>query len=240
MSAKRPIGNRILLATNLVLILALAAVLIRTGYLAKTVRKLTGAHTPVTETKHYQTMVWLHKRPISQALASPNIQIAFIGDSIIEGWLTSNIVSNALNLGISRDTTQGLIARVHPELITHVPVWYLGVGVNDALNDTPLEEIPKYVTQLADVFTSVDRLIWRAVLPVAGETWTIENEAFRTAYNIAAQQACLEMGNCTFLNSPPGYSDNIDKWTSDGLHPNPIGYRHLTQQLCAEIKCSLQ
>ncbi|WP_298851448.1 GDSL-type esterase/lipase family protein [uncultured Ruegeria sp.] len=232
--------QRILLAANLVLILALAAVLVKSGYLSKAVRKLTGTHVPVTETDHYKRMIWLHERPISQALASPDIQIAFIGDSIIEGWLTSNIMPNTMNLGISRDTAPGLIARVKPELIAHVPTWYLGIGVNDALTDTPPEEILGYVAQLANVFRPADRLIWRAVLPVTAASWSTENEAFRTAFNTAAQQTCQDMANCTFLAPPDGYGENTADWTSDGLHPNAIGYRHLAQQLCAEISCPPQ
>ncbi|WP_299899766.1 GDSL-type esterase/lipase family protein [uncultured Ruegeria sp.] len=235
---KKRTGNRILLVANLVLTLLLAAVLVKTGYLSKTVRKFTGAHVPVTETDHYKLMVWLHERPISQALASSDIKIAFIGDSIIEGWLTSNILPYSLNLGISRDTTPGLIARAKPELIAHVPTWYLGIGVNDALAATPPEEIAGYVAQLNTVFMPAERLIWRAVLPVTGASWTAEMEAFRTAFNKAALQACQEMVNCTFLTPPDGYEENIVSWTSDGLHPNSIGYRQLAQQLCTEVSCS--
>lgn len=227
-----------MLVANLVLTLVLAVVLVKTGYLSKTVRIFTGTHIPVTETDHYKLMVWLHERPISQALASPDIQIAFIGDSIIEGWLTSNILPNSLNLGISRDTTPGLIARAKPELIAHVPTWYLGIGVNDALTATRPEEIAGYVTQLKTVFMPAERLIWRAVLPVNGASWTAEKEAFRTAFNTAAQKACQEMANCTFLAAPDGYGENIVDWTSDGLHPNAIGYRQLAQQLCEEISCA--
>lgn len=235
---KTKTGTRAFLVVNVVLTVVLAAALVETGYVSKALRKISGAYVPVTETDHYKLMVWLHERPISQALASPDIQIAFIGDSIIEGWLTSNILPNSLNLGISRDTTPGLIARAKPELIAHVPTWYLGIGVNDALTATPPEEIAEYVAQLKTVFMPAERLIWRAVLPVTGASWTPEKEAFRTAFNSAAQRACQEMANCTFLTPPGGYGENTAEWTSDGLHPNAIGYRQLAQQLCAEISCS--
>ncbi|NOD93906.1 hypothetical protein GS636_14040 [Ruegeria sp. HKCCD4884] len=234
---KKQMGIQLLLLTNLLLFLTLTAVLIKTGYLSKTIRKFSGASIPVTETNHYKRMVWLHERPTSQALASPDIQIAFIGDSIIEGWLTSNVVKNSLNLGISRDTTPGLIARVNPELIAHIPVWYLAIGVNDAMTNTPLEEVPGFVAQLADTFAPANTLIWSAVLPVKDATWTPENEAFRSAFNAAAQQACANMKTCTFLAPPLEYGDNVRDWTSDGLHPNALGYAHLAQQLCAHVPC---
>jgi len=226
-----------LLLINFVLIFVLALVFAREDYLDKAARKVTGAHTPPNETPHYRTTVRIQERLVSQALVSSDVQIALIGDSIIEGWLTSAVVPKSVNLGVSRDDIPGLISRTNTDLVEHVPIWYLGIGVNDAFADAVIDDIPDYVERLTAIFGPADRLIWRAVLPVTGESWNDRQEEFRRALNSAASLACQDMPNCTFLEPPVGYSTNIAEWTTDGLHPNPVGYQKLTEQLCSVIPC---
>lgn len=226
-----------LLLINVALLVMLALVFIREDYFDRAARKITGAPIPPQETIYFQTRVRLHERTLSQALATSQVQIAVTGDSIIEGWLTSAVLPKSINLGISRDDIPNLLSRTNPELVQHIPIWYLGIGVNDALTGADITNIPAYIEQLSGVFALADTLIWRAVLPVAGENWTDTQEEYRAAFNSAASLACQKMPNCTFLEPPTGYAENVSEWTSDGLHPNPEGYRRLTEQLCSIVSC---
>ena len=182
-------------------------------------------------------MAGIHRRQIAQALASSDVRIAFIGDSIVEGWLTSAVVARSINLGIGRDTIPGMMARTDPQLIQHVPTWYIGIGINDAIRDRDPALIPELVEQISSAYGAADSLIWRAALPVAGDGWDADREAFRRQLNTQSQAACDQLPNCTFLETPEGYVENVAAWTSDGLHPNAEGYRALTDQLCQVITC---
>ncbi|WP_425081216.1 SGNH/GDSL hydrolase family protein [Ruegeria arenilitoris] len=226
-----------LLSLNFALIIVLALVFIREDYFVRVARKITGSPTPPQETIYYQTKVRLQERTLSQALETSQVQVAVTGDSIIEGWLTSAVLPKSINLGISRDDVPGLLSRTKPELVQHIPIWYLGIGVNDALTGAEITDIPAYIKQLSAVFAQADTLIWRAVLPVSGENWTDTQEKYLEAFNSAASLACRQMPNCTFLEPPAGYAENVSEWTSDGLHPNPEGYQRLTEQLCAIVPC---
>ena len=223
---------------NLLLIALLAAIVIREGYAGKIVAVVTGRQTPFTQSVHYRRAVQMQRQPVSQAMAGSDVLIAFTGDSIIESWLTSARVPRSMNLGISGDTIAGLVARADPEVIDHIPAWYIGIGVNDALKGRSMEAIAASVARLAASYGRAQTLYWSAVLPVAGDRWNDEKEAFRRSLNAHIRKACLEMENCTFLDVPEGYTENFPAWSSDGVHPNAEGYLALTRQICRHVTCS--
>lgn len=227
----------LLVGINLVLILAVCLIAVREDYFSKAFRRLSGQPTPVAESSHYKAMEAIHRRPISQALSSNDIKIAFTGDSIVEGWLTSAAVPRSLNLGIGRDTLSGLLARTNVELVLHIPAWYIGIGINDVVRGTDRKAVQKQLDELFQVYGQAQILYWREALPVEGEGWSAAREQSRQEMNAYARRRCDELSNCIFLTAPEEFEKNVNLWTSDGLHPNELGYRALTGQLCQFTQC---
>lgn len=228
---------RSLVVANILLVALIATVATREEYWTKAIAKVTGNRPPVTETRRYKSMSVAQQNLIAQVMAGADVQIAFTGDSTVEGWLTSAAVPRSINLGISGDTIPGLLARTDAETVARIPTWYVAIGVNDALRNRDPREIPQLVAQLADTFGPAERLFWRAVLPVTRQDWEARQEAFRVALNARISDTCAAMENCTYLPAPqddPGFAGD---WTHDGLHPNPDGYFALTRQVCRYIPC---
>lgn len=148
------------------------AVLIREDYPAKIFLAVTGRPTPVTETAHYREMQQTHARWLEQVAAGTPIQIGFAGDSIIAGWLTSAQFRASINLGVGRDTIDGLLARIAPETVQQVPIWYLDIGINDILRGHDPAALPDQVAQLAKRFGLAKLLVWQEALPVVRPDWT--------------------------------------------------------------------
>jgi len=207
------------------------AVLIREDYPAKIFQAVTGLPTPVTETAHYREMQQTHARWLEQVAAGTPIQIGFAGDSIIAGWLTSAQFRASINLGVGRDTIDGLLARIAPETVQQVPIWYLDIGINDVLRGHDPAALPDQVAQLAKRFGPAKLLVWQEALPVVRPDWTEAQESHRTELNTLIHAACTQLPRCTVLPAPKSYSAHQSDWTSDGLHPNAKGYQALAQQL---------
>lgn len=241
MMRKRPMKLRhfcrFSILLNALLLAAVAGVAAHEGYWRKVAGIVTGPPVRLEKTRSYARSIDLQRKHLAQALARPDMRIAFTGDSTIEQWLPGSVVSSSINLGISGDTLAGLSARADIEAIEHIPVWYVGIGINDALRDADVRKIPEEVAKLAAIYGRADTLYWRAVLPVERDNWGEPNEVFRTALNARIRETCLQMDNCVFLDTPDGYSRNIEAWTRDGLHPNTDGYLVLSRQICQFITC---
>lgn len=208
-----------------------AVVLIHEGYATRLLNRLTGSPTPVTETVHYRQMERIHARLLEQLDAGVAVPMAFVGDSIVEGWLTSAHFPGSMNLGVGRDTLSGVLARINTKTVQRVPTWVLAIGINDVLRGETPETMTDQVAQLAQRFDQAQRLIWREALPVSGDRWSAPQEALRQQLNTQIRAACMSLPNCLFLPSPEGYAEHLKDWTKDGLHPNAKGYQALTRQL---------
>jgi lysophospholipase L1-like esterase len=213
------------------LVAVLTFVLIRENYPERTLRRLFHQPTPVTETRHYQHRTEVHARLMQQISPHYPVTLALIGDSLIENWMTEAPFPNSLNLGIGRDTLRGVQARANPSAIQRIPIWYLGVGVNDILRGQAQNDIEDNARALAETFGRADLLIWRAVLPVSRPDWTPLHEQKRLFLNTKARELCGALPACIFLPAPDGFDAHPRVWTNDGLHPNATGYQALTQQL---------
>lgn len=212
-----------------VILTAFIAVLIREDYPDKLTRALTGTPAPVTQTTHSRQMQAVHARWLRQVTADSPVQIGFAGDSIVEGWLTSAHMPASINLGMGRDTMDGLLSRITPQTVQQVPVWYLSIGINDVRRGHDPAALPDQIARLAHRFAPAKRLIWQEALPVALPDWTAAQETHRQALNTQIRTACARLPNCTFLPTPEGFTPQDS--TSDGLHPNAKGYAVLMQQL---------
>lgn len=209
----------------------LIAVLLREDYPTRVLRSALGQPTPIGETAHYQAMVRVHTYHLAQISEPHPARLALVGDSVIENWMTAPFFANSLNLGIGRDTTEGVLQRIDQQMIPRAQTWLLAVGVNDILRGQTQGEIDASIRNLATTFAHAEFLIWKAILPVGREDWTEDHEKLRIHYNARARAMCGSMPSCIFLPMPIGYQENLKAWTTDGLHPNTDGYKALTQQL---------
>lgn len=228
---------RVSILLNALLLAAVTVIATHEGYWGKVIGRITGTPVRLEGTRHYARAIDLQQKHLAQALARPDMQVAFTGDSIIEQWLPGSVVPNSINLGISGDTLARLAERADIAAIEHIPVWYVGIGINDALRDADVRKIPEEVATLAAIYGRAGTLYWHAVLPVERDDWGEPNEEFRTALNARARETCKQMDNCVFLDTPDGYARNIQAWTRDGVHPNADGYLVLSRQICQFITC---
>ncbi len=160
--------------------------------------------------------------------------IVFIGDSIIEYWDISPPNQRAINLGISNDSTKGVLARLDDNYITQIPNWYLAVGVNDPAYGYKIESIEGRLKAIANSLGGVKKLYWQVILPISNPS--SRAKAYMKAYNNQVRQRCAAMPNCEVIEAPPKYEANLNTLTSDGLHPNTEGYQVLTAHFIASTK----
>jgi lysophospholipase L1-like esterase len=196
----------------------------------------TSRHSEIETAPHYKRMKLVHERLLDQVDAGANVQLAFVGDSLIAGWLTAASFPSSINLGIGKDTLQGLLGRLQSDTVNRIPIWYLGVGVNDIFRGVPSDDLNTRLNQISQRFQGAELLIWRSVLPTNRKDWTAHHETQRQMLNAKARDLCAAMENCVFLSAPRDWSDRLASWTHDGLHPNGAGYAALGAQLNALLR----
>ena len=154
-------------------------------------------------------------------------QIAFVGDSIVQGWNLGSI-EGSINLGIGSEAARELTARLPRENLHNIDRWYLATGINDVGRGLSLEDVSELVEHLEQHFSEVDTLFWQHVLP----TWSRHSpaeEEVRQAINSQITIACESMPNCTLVPVPETFEASVQDLTSDGVHPNALGYSLMTE-----------
>jgi acyl-CoA thioesterase I len=186
-------------------------------------------------------------------------EIACIGDSITEGadidkgfrWTT--LVGNALklgvhNCGIGGDTTQGMLSRFYPEVLSIKPYYVIIMGgTNDLWWDLDIRTI------LSNLFSIVCQARYHDITPIIGIPLPIDlcaaqkqdyapplkgykqfNEKLKYLVNILADMAAsnevpIVHGHRVFCSE--GGEIFQDLYLPDGLHPNRHGHRKLALQV---------
>ncbi|MGR3762418.1 GDSL-type esterase/lipase family protein (plasmid) [Roseobacteraceae bacterium NS-SX3] len=224
-------------AALLALLALLAALAARERYDLRLLARL-GHEPPAAQAPHYRSMLPVHGRVLAQIRrAPPPGLVAFAGDSIVQGWATGTFAAPSVNLGTGGDTMAGLAARLEPETVAAIPVWYVAVGLNDARRRHRPEAIAAAAQQLADTLRPARRLYWQEVLPLAPGAWSEAQEAARQEVNAAIRSQCRALPACTLAAAPPGYAEHAAAWSADALHPNALGYAALTRAACAHLSC---
>lgn len=156
------------------------------------------------------------------------------------------------NLGISGDTTRGLLARLEAEASIRNPKAIIfSIGTNDSTllikegqNWVPIEEFENNLRQIfsqAKKYTS--ELIFAGIAPVDEEktspipwaTNIIYKNSEIEKYNERVKNICQEQ-NVKFIDL---YSEMIKmdykNMLCDGLHPNSEGHRWVAEKIIGEI-----
>lgn len=172
-----------------------------------------------------------------------NVDVAFIGDSITEGYNLSLHYNgySVTNRGIGGDTTAGLQDRLKVSLYDISPkvVVFLIGGNNILKKDTP----QNIINDIENIFTDLkenlpdSNIIIQSIYPM-GLLFNSNNE---TVKQINASLKQLSQDNSfTYIDI---FSQLVDEktsgfkpdYTDDGLHPNENGYNKITEILKPEI-----
>lgn len=218
----------------LLLLIGYAIVALKPNVLSAILTPL-GLGLDVTKRPLYKSLSHKYAHHGTQLASKDNENtIVFIGDSIIEYWDISLSNQRAINLGISNDSTKGVLARLDDNYIAQIPIWYLAVGVNDPAYGYKIESIEGRLKTIANRLSGVKKLYWQVILPVSNPSSTAQ--AYMEAYNDQVRAQCAAMSNCEVIEAPPEYQADLKTLTSDGLHPNSKGYEVLATHFTASTK----
>jgi len=201
----------------------LVAVLIKPDFISQVNRQL-GAQPPEI-TKHFRSMVAFHSR-IDKNL--PPKSILFIGDSHIQGLAVSAISPNAVNYGIGKDTTVGVMQRLHYyKSIPASKSVVLAIGFND-LKRRENENILQNIEKILDYFPAKIDIILCAIHPVGENKHAAYNERIKDL-NKSLKKISMQYNNVTYLNSFNSALSSgkylLPKYhLPDGIHLSKEGY----------------
>lgn len=155
--------------------------------------------------------------------------VVFIGDSITEGFLVTEIFGpKAKNQGISANTTRHILLRLEPIINLRPKKIVLNIGVNDLREDVPQDTIVdnfrRILMRIRNGSPKTD-IIVNSVFPTSGDYFFVQPKILTLNESIKAY--CQEQG-FTFVDV---YSDLVknnqldSSFTYDGIHLNGKGYK---------------
>lgn len=173
-------------------------------------------------------------------------------------WLQPEAPGHAIyNLGVRGDTVQRVARRLSQEFQTRgefrnrVPdLMFLSVGTNDSacVGKPGGRHLTEFETFQAQVFDLLDEAISLCPVAFIGMTPVLEarmpfaeilyyNQSAQYLYKEATKQACLQRG-IPYLDIFDLWLSRGDMWwrsrlSTDGLHPNVLGYRSLLEDITA-------
>ena len=166
-----------------------------------------------------------------------NVDVAFIGDSITDGYDIKNYYPqlNAVNRGIGGDTTTGVLNRLKVSLYDISPkVIVMCIGGNNL--DSMMENYDDILQGIKDNLPS-SKVIVCSLYPTA-YVFSDRNEQI---LSINSQLKTLTQHfNYTYYDMYSVMVDSETKqfdldYTSDGLHPNKLAYEKITEVLTPVI-----
>jgi len=182
----------------------------------------------------YNSFYYRHRSSQFQILPKSGLEILFLGDSLTnEGEWTELFADPRIrNRGISGDTTDGILARLHQVIECHPQKIFLMIGINDLLNEaqSPLAISQNYKTILATLQreTPATQVFMQSVLPVNSQLYGMPlDNAKVTELNAYLQELTKEFSFSyidvfTHLSDSQGQLDV--QYTLDGVHLNGSAY----------------
>ena len=178
----------------------------------------------------------------NEKYADGEVDVAFIGDSITDGYDLKEYYPNYLtvNRGIGGDTTVGLEARLDVSLFELQPkVVVMLIGVNNVWNmlDNYESILIKMKENLPD-----SEIILVSLTSMGGDDWGVRNET--AAFNNFVIKSLAEEYGFAFVDMFTPLLDNETReikaeYTTDGGHLAPLGYRVFTDTLTPKIEEAL-
>lgn len=176
---------------------------------------------------HYPRMVTYHERVDGNV---PDGAVIFIGDSITQGLAVVAVTPLAVNYGIGKDTTVGVLKRVPLyKSLPRAEAIVLTIGVNDLRERSHDEQMSNYGLILEQMLPEVP-LIVCAIHPVDERVWVEpEFNARIEAINEALELLCSEYPQSHFVDYGDAFVDDAGQLDSryhvgDGLHLSTAGY----------------
>lgn len=154
-----------------------------------------------------------------------NTKLVFLGDSLTMRHNWSNF--KASNMGIDGDTTAGVLSRMHLSSTAQTVV--LMIGVNDILNQTPLNKVQSNYIKILKSFSPEQKIYILSLLPVidAKQTKSI-NQDIKTLNRWL--QSEVKNYKFDYINLYPDFLDKnkrgLDEaYTTDGIHLTQKAYK---------------
>lgn len=179
------------------------------------------------QTAAYRKILLFHRRADQN---SPENQVAFFGDSHIQGLAVAAVAPRSVNWGISGDTSRGLIKRLPLySSISRTGLIVIEIGINDFAASSDEEILDNY-KKIAGAFPHNIPVLFSAILPVDDSITKRHqtNQRIRKI-NSGLQEICESYPNVHFLDISADLTDATGELSptnhiGDGIHLNALGY----------------
>lgn len=224
--------------------LFLIIVLVKSNFIPKVQERLYGnikTHSEATryyDKYHYNMMMRIHRWMDSTVQDG---SVIFLGDSITQGLVVSNISANSVNFGIASDTTLGVLDRISTyKSLSHAKAIILAVGVNDLRYRNVESIINNYKTILNRLPSDVP-IISSAVLPIDPKIQTHGGYKNISELNVKLQPLIENYKNIKFIDITDQLIDrehnlSTSYHTGDGIHLSAAGYKIWENELKNSLK----
>lgn len=188
--------------------------------------------------EHYNNRILIFK---NENKVLTNVDVAFIGDSITEGYDVKTYYPNlnVTNRGIGGDTSHGLLKRLKVSLYDISPkVVVLCIGGNNL--ESMLQDYETIVKNIKNNLPT-SKLIISSLYP----TSLLFSDRNNTIVTINENLKILaNTYSCTYFDSHTLMTNVETKefdplYTSDGIHPNSAAYQVITENLSPIIQSLL-
>ena len=164
-------------------------------------------------------------------------RVVFLGDSITDIWRGSNFFpqKHYINRGISGQTTAQMLIRFRPDVIALKPAVVVILGGTNDLADNPgpysLKMIEDNLTSMAQLaHVNGIKVVLASVTPINDSHFPLS--AGRPKRQLQALNAWIKSyaasNHLIYLDYYDALLDQRgmldDKFSADGIHPNPAGY----------------
>lgn len=166
--------------------------------------------------------------------------VVFIGDSITEGFLVSELFGQHVkNRGISANTTRHLISRIDQIAKGHPRKVIITIGVNDLREGVPADSI---LYNIRSVIYSIKKesprtsIIINSIFPTSMEYITVQNNI--APLNDSISSYCKQQGYAYVDVYSSLLKDNMldSSFTFDGIHLNGSGYEVWKKKIASYVQ----